>query len=199
VTVTAPANATPLPTETPLVLAVDTTRTASGSADTTAETVATVPTDVTELPPTDGSTATVPAGQIPQLTDTNGAGPLPGALDGPAIEGPSSDEPSAPTLPVSPTTIAPMPTIGPLLPAVTVPVTVPLPLVPVDAGVELSGDGLAVDANVGLPAGLGGLGADVAAGGPGRRQPPVDAARPTLSDAAGRSRRDARPFPANRR
>jgi RNA polymerase sigma factor (sigma-70 family) len=166
VTVTAPAGATPLPTD-GRTIAVDTTAAPARSTATAASTAA--PT----VPVTDPAAGTDPGGivpgvQLPPLTDTDGtdAGG-PAQTDAPLVVVPGSATTTAPTLPVSPTTIPPAGTLAPLLPAITVPVTVPLPLVPVEADVAVSGDGLDVGADVGLPAGLGGLEADVSAGGGG--------------------------------
>lgn len=182
-TVTAPAGAEPLPTDGPITLAAETTGGRSGVASTTADTATTDPA-VSDATTGADPGAAVPGGQIPQLTDGTDDGSTGGTPQGdPTLAIPGVDVPATPTLPISPTTIPPAETIGPLLPAITVPVTVPLPLVPIEAGISASGDGLDVDANVGLPAGLGGLEADVSAGGGGVQATVVLPTLPLLGTA----------------
>jgi RNA polymerase sigma factor (sigma-70 family) len=167
--VTAPAGAAPLSTEGPLTLGSDAPGTTGLAVDSTVGTTAAIPAEVVDTTAGIEPSGLAPGDTIAPLADS-------GADDGPAggssqtgaeLAIPVPATTTSPTQPVAPTTVPPAPVIEPLLPAITLPVTVPLPLVPVDAGIAASGDGVTVDANVGLPAGLGGLGADVAAGGGG--------------------------------
>jgi RNA polymerase sigma factor (sigma-70 family) len=163
--VTAPAGAGPLDPDGPITLPGDLGDTAARSVDSTAGTAAPITGEITDTTLVADPGAIVPAGNLPLVGDADGGSGSGAPQDGPTLDLPGGVP--SPTLPVSPTTIPDAPAIDPLLPEITVPVTVPLPLVPIDASVGASGDGVAVDANVGLPAGLGGVEADVSAGGGG--------------------------------
>jgi RNA polymerase sigma factor (sigma-70 family) len=165
-TVTAPAGVAPLSTEGAITLPRASGSTTASAVDSTVGSTAPIIAEITDTTAVVDPTSLVPLGELPQLADSDAAdsGPSEG---GPTLGIPGPQSPSSPTVPVSPTTIPPAPVVEPLLPAITVPVAVPLPLVPIDAGIAANGDGVDVDAHVGLPAGLGGLDADVSAGGGG--------------------------------